>query len=754
MAALNWIEGRRRAGVALFVLLLCVVGEAPLRAHGYLVRAIPADRAALNRAPARLQYWFSEPLEPQFSQIRLRDASGQLLAEGAVAENDRSLLTLPVPADLPDGAYLVELRPAFASDGHVVAESRVFTVGAAEQLTGASARATVIPLEALWRALTTLGAISLFGASSFYGAVLLPAWGNPRHRSGYLPPRVMRRLYAIAATALLLAISGNLLALLQQSMAFFQTDALRVLQDGLWRFVRVGTRFGDIWNPRLALLLLAALLFLASWHYGRPGRPQPLTVYPSWLAAPWLLALILATHSALSHAAGSPFWAWPALIVDWLHFLAVAFWVGGLFTLTLVLPVALRPLAAAERRPATLALLRQFSRRLVPVVALVIATGIYSAATQLSAPRDLAETPYGHTLALKLLLTASLLLLAAGQYLASQPQRAAAHPWRKSWRWPLAIRAEFLLAALILLAASALSGTPIPTPADAAAGYQAQRAQLKSGPYAIDQSISPGWTGVNTFDTALRIAGEQPATAAAWPSIRLQAAHPARDWRSPWFAAEYIGDGLYASASDALQYAGEWWLLLDISAAGGAITRAAFRWQIPAESELAAGRQATALHALALLAVCAALLYLLWPTWRRQARLVDWRPLNLLVAIGVSALAAALLYSGYLALVRSGAAYRERLQPIPLVVNDRLPDQASLTRGQLLYREHCLIWQSAGRDFERLRDGAHQLRDEELFAATRAGWRSLPPCAGALTDSDRWHLVNYFRTLSRRNPPS
>ena len=38
---------------------------------------------------------------------------------------------------------------------------------------------------------------------------------------------------------------------LQQTMAFFQADAANVLQEGLWRFVRIGTRFGDIWNPRL-----------------------------------------------------------------------------------------------------------------------------------------------------------------------------------------------------------------------------------------------------------------------------------------------------------------------------------------------------------------------------------------------------------------------------------------------------------------------------------------------------------------------
>ena len=157
------------------------------------------------------------------------------------------------------------------------------------------------------------------------------------------------------------------------------------------------------------------------------------------------------------------------------------------------------------------------------------------------------------------------------------------------------------------------------------------------------------------------------------------------------------------------------------------------------------------MHGLALLAVVAALLWLLWPALRRQAALVDWRPLNVLVAIGISAITAGLLYLGYVALVRSGDEYREQLQPTPLIINDQLPMQASLARGAELYQQHCLTWQSVGRDFERLRDGADQLRDEALFAATRDGWRALPPCAASLNDEQRWHIVNYFRTLSRRN---
>ena len=108
------------------LLLLLSLTALKVQAHGYVVRAIPTDRSTLERPPTRLQYWFSEDLEPRFSAINLRDQSGDIIASGAVDARNYALLSLQVPPDLPDGAYIVELRPAFASDGHVIAESRVF----------------------------------------------------------------------------------------------------------------------------------------------------------------------------------------------------------------------------------------------------------------------------------------------------------------------------------------------------------------------------------------------------------------------------------------------------------------------------------------------------------------------------------------------------------------------------------------------------------------------------------------------------
>ena len=330
-------------GLWLLLLLLCL-SALVAGAHGYIVRAIPADRSTLERPPTRLQYWFSEDLEPRFSEIHLRDQGGAVIASGGVDDTNHALLTLRVPAGLADGAYVVELRPAFASDGHVIAESRVFFVG--EEVGGVSGSGKpdrAIPLEALWRALLNLANFLFFGASMLYSAVLIPAWGSGR---GRLPERVTRRLKGCLIAAVVLAFAANLIGLLQQSMAFFNTDAAQVLQQNLWQVVLIGSRFGDIWTFRVVLLIFCAVLLFVAEYY-RALMPQ--LAAGIWRGLPWLGAIFIGLSMVTSHAAGSPLLPWVAIAVDWLHALAVAFWLGGALTLTLLLPSALGPYDASAK---------------------------------------------------------------------------------------------------------------------------------------------------------------------------------------------------------------------------------------------------------------------------------------------------------------------------------------------------------------------------------------------------------------------
>lgn len=731
--------------------------SAGVKAHGYVVRAIPADRSALERPPTRLQYWFSEDLEPRFSEIKLRDQSGEVIARGAVDEANHALLTLRVPAGLPDGAYIVELRPAFASDGHVIAESRVFFVG--EEVGGVTGRAAddrAIPLEVLWRAGLNLANFLFFGASLLYGVVLLPAWGNVRNPRAALPPRLMKTLRNCLIAGLMLAALANLIALLQQSMVFFNTDAAQVIQQNLWAVVLIGSRFGDVWIFRMILLLFGGVLLLVAEYY-RPLMPQ--LAEGIWRGMPWLGALFIGLTMATGHAAGSTLLPWLAIAVDWLHALAAAFWLGGALALTLLLGPALKPLDDERRRTAMRAVMLRFSRIVTPLVALIIVSGSYNALNFFVTPADL-NTSYGRTLGLKLLMIAPPLLIGGWQHVATRPQLGARLESLVSLL-PLslhsrmaqaaatgkALRLEVILMLALLCAVAWLSATPLPEPKSQRADLETPQITQTVGDFTVTSAIIPGGPGVNTYDVVVRRGGA-PATDL---SIRLQLVNPERGIRSAWHIAEQVDAGLYAAAGDDIATAGLRWSLLDIVDANGAVTRAAAAWEISESAAVIQSRPPKLAHLALLLAIAALVASLLQRRVRRLLAALNITPATGMLAAGLLAISVGVMVFGGLLIGERQRDYEATLNPPPEQVNTVLPDAESLMRGEALYRERCLVWQGQSADFRALRNRLGSARDDFLYGVVVAGWRDLPACAGEIGERDRWDIVNYVRTFEMRN---
>jgi copper transport protein len=728
--------------VALFIVLFAIGGVRPVLAHGYLLRSIPEDRAVLERAPARLQYWFSEPLEPDFSSLTVRDQNGNVIAMGGVADENPSLLTVRLPGDMPDGAYIVDMRLAFASDGHVIAQSRVFFIGQeVSGVTGEAASNQANFLEVVWRAITLASTMLLFGVFTLYTGVLIPAWGNPAYRAGLLPPRVMHRLSWIMGAALIAALFGNILALVQQSMAFFSADIGQVFSGGLWSVTRAGTRFGDLWTARMLLLGLVGAAYGGSLYF---REEQPENVRPFWTASAWGMALVIGTFSAGSHAAGSTLLPWVGILVDWLHGLAVGLWVGGLAALVIVLPSALAPYQGDERRLALLAVLRRFSRLATACLLIVITTGIYSAFNWLYKPPDLVQTTYGSALVVKLILVGGLLLVGLGHYLALRPERY--QRWtaiiQRTGSFIPTLRLEVGLALLILVSVGWLSATPVPIPDTAESDVPPPSATQTIGDQTITMMITPGGPGVNTYDIAVMRDG-QPVDDI---HTQVQFVSPARDWRGRWLPAESAGDGLYVAAGDEITQPGEWWALVDVTQPDGTVERAAFDWTISAEASIQESRKPTLLNWLALAGVLAAVGWTLYPSARGVYRRLDLSPATVTVAVGAVVATVFLGIVGFVVVNNTQAQYEAELNPLPTLVNTVLPDAASLERGRRLYETACTGWTDDTSALRTLVGRLERTRDEELFIAVRDGGQSLPACA-AMTDTERWNVVNTIRGL-------
>lgn len=754
----------------LLPIIVLMIYVNPIQAHGYIVRSIPEDRSMLQRPPTRLQYWFSEGLEIRFSGINLRDQSGEIIASGGVDEHNHTLLTLQVPPDLLDGAYIVELRPAFASDGHVVAESQVFFVGEEiDGIEGQSADDTAIPLEVVWRTVMMMANMLTFGVTVLYSAVLLPAWGSQSYPVGGLPPRVMRRLRNTLIGAIGLAFTANILALLQQSMAFFNASAIQVIQQNLWQVVQIGSRFGDVWTFRMVLLTFIAVLIFVSEYY-RDMMPQ--LTRGIWNGLAWMGALLIGLTMVTSHAAGSIMLPWVAITVNWIHALAVAFWVGGVMALILILPIALEPYEGDARRQALMVVMPRFSRLVTFMVGIVIITGLYNALNWFVTPADLA-TSYGRSLAVKLVMVLLLLFVGGLHHIALHPNLAVKMERLLSFggMLPISLRLriidgfynlirrvsgfsrslqlEVVVVIITLGTVALLSATPIPEPEFLQTTVETPTLTQTIGDYTITSAVIPGGLGVNTYDTVVS-RDDEPLSDVA---VFLQMVNPETAKRGEWVLTEQVETGLYVTAGDDIDAIGTWWTLIDIIDADAIITRVAFSWDISDEASILQSRDPQFIHIIILLCITGLLLTIIYPTMKRLYLKLEVTPITGMIAISVTVGSIGLLVISAQLIDDQQRVYEATLNPLPVQINTVLPDADSLKRGESLYNDHCLVWQGESSDFRALRNQLDDVRDEFLYTVTIDGWRDLPPCDGDLSDIQRWDIINYFRTFEARDVP-
>ena len=121
------------AGLAMLLSVLCLATGAS--AHATLVSTDPGDGSILALAPKSIQLRFNEAVT--LAVVRVIDAAGQTRDDVTVrVAGDTIVITLP--DDLPRGTQVVSYRVT-SEDGHPVAGSMVFSIGA---VTGAAAKAS------------------------------------------------------------------------------------------------------------------------------------------------------------------------------------------------------------------------------------------------------------------------------------------------------------------------------------------------------------------------------------------------------------------------------------------------------------------------------------------------------------------------------------------------------------------------------------------------------------------------------------
>jgi copper transport protein len=720
-------------------------------AHALYERSQPASGARLE-APGQIQVWFTEAVEPAFSELEVLDASRKRvdLQDTSPAPGESKSLLVSVP-QLPDGTYMVAWRVLSAVDGHVT--RGVFPLVVGEGGLQVSLEDEPVnypsPLDVLARWVVYLGALALAGGFIFRLAVsdgVLAALQLPSVARAY--DARLRRYGLLCCAAAALAM---LLGILLQAANAANVGVLEAIGAPFVRLL--GTQIGTIWLARLGCVALLALII---WRLRGPVLDRAGLVVG--------VALLLAI-SLISHAAAIPNGAWLAVGLDWVHQVAAAAWVGGLFAFVVLLAVARSHAEGDTRTGLVAALVPRFSSLAVVAVIVLAATGLFHSWLQVKTPAALV-TLQGGALIVKLLLIAPMLVLGAMNLFVAKPGLASVIAERRRGitigappivrRFNRAIVAEAALAVGVLLATGMLTAVQ---PAREEYARKVRPVELvgTAEDVGVKLQIAPARPGPNQFVAELSGNVAPPNDV---QRVQLRFTNIDDDLGASALVLQPREGGGFAATSTNVTVEGTWQIEVVVRRRGLDDVRTAFRTPMTTPDAAAqppsldAVPNPTALPPRQLISMALMVTGLALTFWISRTRDVRRRE-------------RATLYAASFAVAMIGGVLYARASlapPLPVDIrslrNPYPPDSSSIARGRELYEAQCVSCHGlSGRgdgplaaslrprpaDFRVHMAAGHT--DGELFTWLSKGvpGTAMPPFEGQLSETDRWHLINYIR---------
>ncbi len=206
------------------------------------------------------------------------------------------------------------------------------------------------------------------------------------------------RLFSMGVAAIIACSVADLLV----GTAEMSNTAIRSVFPALPAVI-LKTHFGRVWLIRMSGLVLISVVASTA------GRRRDSRAFLYFLIG--VGAMIAMTESASGHAADAGDFS-VAEIIDWLHLLGALVWGGGLYILSLViLPDMVKTGEYAAPDIAGVAV--KFSRIAVIAAGTIFLTALYNAWAYVGRIEALWGSPYGRTIAAKIVLFILLLILAA-----------------------------------------------------------------------------------------------------------------------------------------------------------------------------------------------------------------------------------------------------------------------------------------------------------------------------------------------------
>ncbi len=433
--------------LAFFVVLLFPYTAS---AQSILLRSDPGQNVILPAAPAQIHLWFSENLNPAFSTAYVVKAADSAIAvpnneaahvdtgNARVSPSNPTEIGVSLKSNLPAAVYAVVYRVQSSADDQVLYGSFLFKVETTngtiptfsgtvllQNIFGAAAN-TGNQLDgptffsAIMVTLVYLAAIFWMGAQlwlTFVVSLLKPEDQEQRAIAQRMQRRFERRFSWSALILFLLADVGVLLgqALILTGGRLSQSLAPATLLA----FISQG-QFGRYWIMREVVALLALVLACVCVFIRR--RPAWVDECISWVNLILGLALLAAITLSSQAATASSSIVVYAVLVAFLHMLALSLWIGGMLYIVLIYLPILKDYAVLQQTQSLLTLLPYYTPLAYAGALTLVLSGLFAAATSMDAWSQLAGTIYGRVLIIDGLLVVVLLYIGAQHILSLRPR--------------------------------------------------------------------------------------------------------------------------------------------------------------------------------------------------------------------------------------------------------------------------------------------------------------------------------------------
>jgi copper transport protein len=436
----------------IFIIIPVIQPTIPL-AYGHAVPSTysiePNSILQMDSIPSELVITFTERPDPQISYIRVTNSQNERIDNDDFTISDsnprQATVTLDETKLEEDGVYTVSWRALSLDDGHIAQGSYVFGVGnvTPDSVAGGNQQTQTQTItyvtstaDALLRWPLIVAQTAIVGGVIAYfvlqksGRRGLFNLSNPHNQLSFDLNLFAKRRFVLIliAGALAIVISSTALVFLQASNLNTDDDSSNTSDQYLSTVQSLifGSPAGVVWSIRIATSAIIAVLALLYFVLAKRADVQRTSSsFTSSSSSSAILSAILAagaasifSNSMLSHNSAATFLPSVAVFADWLHFMAVSAWVGGLFYFSAVLLISIK---SNEKKAGESAaayhlsvILPRFSLIATASLGIIGVTGLYMAWIHLHTLDSLFYTQYGNNLIIKL--SAALPMVVLGAY--------------------------------------------------------------------------------------------------------------------------------------------------------------------------------------------------------------------------------------------------------------------------------------------------------------------------------------------------